>query len=111
MKKYLLLSALFCVSHFFAQNKLAERVSELQNLRANFTPISVLTSTQNTIDQEVNKVVDGATLATINLQKVNEIVSNQYETIELEIPYQNQNIEVLLYKVNPFAEEIGRAHV
>jgi len=104
MKKYLLLSALFCVSHFFAQNKLAERVSELQNLRANFRPISVLTSTQNTIDQEVNKVVDGATLATINLQKINEIVSNQYETIELEIPYQNQNIEVLLYKVNPFAE-------
>jgi hypothetical protein len=104
MKKYLLLSALFCVSHFFAQNKLAERVSELQNLRANFTPISVLTSTQNTIDQEVNKVVDGATLATINLLQVNEIVSNQYETIELEIPYQNQNIEVLLYKVNPFAE-------
>jgi hypothetical protein len=104
MKKYLLLSALFCVSHFFAQNKLAERVSELQNLRANFRPISVLTSTQNTIDQEVNKLVDGATLATINLQKINEIVSNQYETIELEIPYQNQNIEVLLYKVNPFAE-------
>jgi hypothetical protein len=103
-KKYLLLSALLCVSHLFAQNKLAVKVSELQSLKANFRPFSVLSVTQNTINQEVNKVVDGATLATINLQKINEIVSNQYETIELEIPYQNQNIEVLLYKVNPFAE-------
>jgi hypothetical protein len=103
-KKYLLLSALLCVSHLFAQNKLAVKVSELQSLKANFRPFSVLSVTQNTINQEVNKVVDGATLATINLQKVNEIVTNQYGTIELEIPYQNQNIAVLLYKVNPFAE-------
>jgi|LakMenEpi03Aug12_release.lakeMendotaPanAssembly.Ray.scaffolds.fasta_scaffold01273_34 hypothetical protein len=103
-KKYLLLSALLCVSHLFAQNKLAVKVSELQSLKANFRPFSVLSVTQNTINQEVNKVVDGATLATINLQKVNEIVTNQYGTIELEIPYQNQSIAILLYKVNPFAE-------
>jgi hypothetical protein len=63
-----------------------------------------LLPTQNTIDQEVNKVLDGATLATLNTQRVNEIVTNQYGTIELEIPYQNQNIAILLYKVNPFAE-------
>lgn len=104
IKKYLLLSALLCVSHFIAQNKLATKVSELQSLKADFKPFSVLSVAQNTINLDVNKVVDGATLATINLLKVNEIVSNQYETIELEIPYQNQNIEVLLYKVNPFAE-------
>jgi hypothetical protein len=103
-KKYLLLSALLCVSHLFAQNKLAVKVSELQGLKANFRPFSVLSVTQNTINQEVNKVVDGATLATLNTQQVNEIVTNQYGTIELEIPYQNQNIAVLLYKVNPFAE-------
>lgn len=104
IKKYLLLSALLCVSHFIAQNKLATKVSELQSLKADFKPFSVLSVAQNTINLDVNKVVDGAKLATINLLKVNEIVSNQYETIELEIPYQNQNIEVLLYKVNPFAE-------
>ncbi|MFN7674718.1 M12 family metallo-peptidase [Flavobacterium sp.] len=103
-KKYLLLSALLCVSHLFAQNKLAVKVSELQGLKANFRPFSVLSVTQNTINQEVNKVVDGATLATLNTQQVNEIVTNQYGTIELEIPYQNQSIAILLYKVNPFAE-------
>ena len=77
---------------------------EFQNLKANFRPISVLSVTQNIVDNDINKVVDGATLATINFDKINEIVVNQYGTIQLEIPYQNQNVEVLLYKVNPFVE-------
>ena len=104
MKKHLLVTALFCLINLLAQNKVAEKVSELQSLKANFRPISVLSPTQNVIDNEINKVVDGATLATINVATINEIVANHYETIELEIPYQNQNIAVLLYKVNPFAE-------
>ena len=104
MKKHLLVTALFCLINLLAQNKVAEKVSELQSLKANFRPISVLSPTQNVIDNEINKVVDGATLATINVATINEIVANHYETIELEIPYQNQNIAVLLYKVNPFVE-------
>ena len=104
MKKNLLVTALFCLTNLFAQNKVAEKVSEFQSLKADFRPISVLSATQNTIDDNVNKVVNDATLATINLEKINEIVANQYETIELEIPYQNQNIAMLLYKVNPFVE-------
>ena len=104
MKKYLLVTSLFCLANLFAQNKVAEKVSELQGIKASFRPISILSVTQNIIDKDINKVVDGATLATINFERINEIVVNQYGTIELEIPYQNQNILVLLYKVNPFAE-------
>ncbi|WP_168710261.1 M12 family metallo-peptidase [Flavobacterium sangjuense] len=104
MKKTLLVTVLFCLTNLVAQNKIAERVSELQSLKASFRPISVLSATQNTIDSDVNKVVSDATLATINVERINEIVANRYETIELEIPYQNLNIAVLLYKVNPFAE-------
>jgi hypothetical protein len=70
MKKYLLLIALFGLTNLLAQNKVAEKVSELQKLNAKFTPISVLSVTQNATDTEVNKVVDGATLATINLDKI-----------------------------------------
>jgi hypothetical protein len=92
------------LANLFAQNKVAEKVSELQGLKSSFRPISVVTVTPNTINSDVNKVVDGATLATIKFEKINEIVTNQYETIELEIPYQNQNILVLLYKVNPLLE-------
>ncbi|MES2410686.1 MAG: M12 family metallo-peptidase [Bacteroidota bacterium] len=104
MKKHLLVITLFCLTTLFAQNKVAEKVSELQDLKASFTPISVLSATQNTVDREINKVVEGATLATIDFEKINQIMANQYETIELVIPYQNQNIAVLLYKVNPFVE-------
>ncbi|NBU80023.1 MAG: T9SS C-terminal target domain-containing protein [Flavobacteriaceae bacterium] len=104
MKRYLLIITLFSLTNLFAQNKVAEKVIEFQNLKANFRPISVLSVTQNIVDNDINKVVDGATLATINFDKINEIVVNQYGTIQLEIPYQNQNVEVLLYKVNPFVE-------
>jgi hypothetical protein len=104
MKKILLLTTLFCLTNLLAQNKVGEKVLELQRLKADFKPISVLLPTQNAIDNDVNKVVDGATIATINFEKVNEIVSNKYGAIELQIPYQNQNIAVLLYKVDPFAE-------
>ncbi|WP_264520137.1 M12 family metallo-peptidase [Flavobacterium sp. N1994] len=104
MKKYLLFTALLCLTHLVAQNKVAQKVVELQNLNANFKPISVLAVNQNGIDKEINKVVEGATVANIRLDKINEIVSNKYDYIELEIPYQNQMIPVLLYKVNPFVE-------
>lgn len=104
MKRYLLIITLFSLTNLFAQNKVAEKVIELQNLKANFRPISVLSVTQNIVDNDINKVVDGATLATINFDRINEIVANQYGTIQLEIPYQNQNVEVLLYKVNPFVD-------
>ncbi len=104
MKKYLLLIALCCMTSLFAQNKVGQKILELQKLQSVFKPLSILTSELNQTSSEVNKVVEGATLATLNLITVNEIVANQYETIELQIPYQNQNINLLLYKVNPFAE-------
>ncbi len=104
MKRHLLLATFFCLTNLFAQNKVGQKITELQKLRADFRAISILSPTQNVVNVEVNKVVDGATFATVKLERINEIVSNGYETIELEIPYQNQNIAVLLYKVNPFAE-------
>ena len=104
MKKKLLLILLFCVTTLFAQYKVGEKVQELQRMNADFKSISVLSPTQSSNDAEVNKVVDGATLATLDFGKINTVVTNQYETIKLQIPYQNQTIAVLLYKVNPFAE-------
>ena len=95
---------LFCTASLFAQNKVAERVAELQRLKANFKAMEVLNPNPSLTDQEVNKVVNDATLATLEVEKINEIVANQYGTIALEIPYQNQKINILLYKVNPFVE-------
>lgn len=104
MKKVLPFAAFLLSLSINAQNKIAEKVADLQKLNADFKTVSVLLPTQNAVNNEVTKVVEDATLATINMSKVNEIVSNQYNTIELEIPYQNQTISVLLYQVNPFVE-------
>jgi len=104
MKKILLFTILFVGFTGHSQNKVAQKVKELQNLQTPFRAVSVLSVTPNVINNEVNKVVDKATFATLNHQGVSEIVANKYETIELEIPYQNQIISILLYKVNPFAE-------
>jgi Metallo-peptidase family M12/Secretion system C-terminal sorting domain/CUB domain len=104
MKRIILLAAVLNCVCLLAQNKIAQQVTALQNSNTNFKTMTVLTPTPNAIDANVDKVVEGATLATINMTKVNEIVANQYDYIALEIPYQNQTISVLLYKANPFAE-------
>ena len=104
MKKYFLFIVFISCTTFYAQNKIANKIAELQSLKAKFEPVSVLTVNQNIVDKEINNVVDGATLANLNQDKVNEIVYNKYDYIELEIPYQNKNISVLLFKINPFVE-------
>jgi Metallo-peptidase family M12/Secretion system C-terminal sorting domain/CUB domain len=104
MKKILLFAFFMLGISIYAQKKVAQKVSELQGLKANFKSVSVLSPTQNVADTDINKVVEGATLATLDVAKVNEIVSNQYDALELKIPYNNQIISVLLYSVNPFVE-------
>lgn len=104
MKKLLLLALLFIINTVGAQNKIAQKIGEMQKMNADFKPVTPLLPVQNAVNNEVNKVVEQATLATLDIAKVNEIVANQYGTIELTIPYNGQNYSLLLYKVNPLAE-------
>jgi hypothetical protein len=104
MKKILFFATFMLYTLGYAQNKIAQKVAEMQDLKANFKPISVLSIAQNGVGNEINKVVEGATLATLDITKVNEVVSNKYDAIELKIPYNDQIISVLLYSVNPFTE-------
>jgi hypothetical protein len=104
MKKIIPIFFLFCCAGLLAQGKVAEKVSELRAGKSTFKHISVLTVTNPTPDAAIDKVVAGATFAKIKTEEVNDIVANQYETIEVEVPYQGQNIVTQLYKVDPFAE-------
>jgi len=104
MKKLLLTVVILLYTTNYAQNKVAQKVAELQDLRTTFRPISILSLTQNVTDFEINKVVENAALVTLDSTKVNEVVNSKYDAIELKIPYNNQIISVLLYNVNPFAE-------
>jgi hypothetical protein len=104
MKKYLLFVFLVSSSIVLSQNKIAEKVHQLQIEQKRFVPVAVLdVNTNKDIDAE--KVVTNATYATINLQKINEIVANKYDFIELEIPYENKDYKIQLYRVDPFAED------
>lgn len=90
-----------------AQNRIAKQVSELQTRNTNFKDFSVLQTKSNQFDTQVDGVVNEATLATVDLSKVNEIAQNQYEALKLQIPYQGQNIEVLLFKVTLFTDDFS----
>ena len=104
MKKILLIALILVGFTNYSQNKIAQKIKELQDARTSFRTVSVLSVTSGVVNNEVNKVVGKATFASLKQQSISEIVTNKYETIELEIPYQNQIVSVLLYKVNPFAE-------
>ncbi len=82
MKKVLLFAAFLISVSIIAQSKVAEKVTNLQKSNTDFKRVSVLSTTQNTINAEVNKVVEGATLAALDWTKVNEVVNNRYNTIE-----------------------------
>ena len=88
----------------FAQHKIAEKINELKTKNTVFKPISVLNYSDNKINEDVKKAVDEATLATLDISKNNEVVTNQYEYIQLAVPFQNKQVDLLLYKVNPFLE-------
>lgn len=104
MKKLIFITAILISCANYAQKNIAKKIIELQNQNTNFKTVSVLSPIHNGTVLEIDKVVDGATLATLDIAKVNEVANNYYATIELQIPYNNQVISVLLYSANLFAE-------
>ena len=104
MKRILTLLLVCASAGIFAQGKVAERVNSLKSLKADFKHFAILTPQSGSIDPNVEKVVTQSTLATIRTQSVNDIVLNQYETIEVEIPYQNETILVELFKADLYNE-------
>ncbi len=104
MKKiYLILCILI---HFitYSQRKIAEKVSELIEANIKFDHFSIFEITTNT-DKKIKTVVDNASFAKIKLNNVNNILDNKYDFLELEIPYNNQIIEIQMYKVDIYATD------
>jgi hypothetical protein len=104
MKKILLLAIFLCFNAN-AQNEVGKKVNELLSENATFRHFSVLTESNDISNNETKTVVEKATFAKINSSVVNEIVTNKYENLEIEIPYQSQTVIVQIYKVNLFAED------
>lgn len=104
MKKIITLVMLAACLGVFAQKGVARKVNELLLQRADFKPVSVLSVADRTATAKTQTVVEKATFATIKMQDLTGLMAARHEQIELEVPYQGQNIAVQLYRVNPFAE-------
>jgi hypothetical protein len=108
LKPFLFLALLlFCDYNGFGQNKIAAKIQNLQQENTQFTPIAVLTVDASIDKKDINEVVRSSTLAKAAVSEINQVASGQFEFLELEIPYQDQNIKILLYRVNPFTESFS----
>ena len=104
-KNLLLLLSFFCIISGFGQNKIVEKIQKLQKENTKFSSMSVLTIDNSISKKDIDKAVSQATLAKLDTEKINQIASGQFEFLELEIPYLNQNIKIQLYRVNVVTED------
>ena len=87
-----------------AQHKIADKVSTMLRNNVEFKNVQVLSQSSAPATEAILKAVDGATIAKINSQAVNQIVDNKYAAIEIEVPYEGKLINVLLYKQEILAD-------
>lgn len=103
-RKMMLLAVLLVCLNGFSQRQVAKKVNELIQQNVTFRHYAVLDATNATLNTQMQQAVSKATLATLKTQELAALVANKNEYIELEVPYQGNNISVQLYKVDIFAE-------
>lgn len=89
----------------FSQNEIGKNVQKLDAKHTNYNLYALFTNSKKSQNATVNKVVENATTATINPVVLQQIQTLQPEHILLQIPYNNTQIEVKLYKVNLFTDD------
>ena len=104
LKKVFICLILFNYFICYSQNEIPKKVVELISKNTKFEIISPFQSSDNEEKDGVSKTVTDATLAKINLEQINKIIANNYQNIEIEIPYQEKKIKVQLYQDNIFAD-------
>ena len=99
MKKILLLILFSTIA--FSQNKGAVTLNVEKLVRGNavFSKFDIFTENKNFENKRYQKTVDSATIVKIDKEKINQIVAQKPDLIEIEFPLNNQKISVLLYKV------------
>jgi len=77
MRKYIFWYAILSCGFLFAQNKVAEKISELQTYQTKFSPVNLFVEENNIEDKEISKVVSDAFLTTLNIQQTNQLVADK----------------------------------
>ncbi|TRW22769.1 T9SS type A sorting domain-containing protein [Flavobacterium zepuense] len=105
MKKLALLVTLLSTTVFYAQHKVAEKVSELIAQNTKFTAFAPLQQSANLGSSATNKIVTNATYAVIDKAALANILASKPQTIELSIPYNNTVVTMQLYRSYVLAKD------
>lgn len=100
--KFIILIILFPVFSI-GQKRVNDEVKRYKDANSRFEKIDLFS--ENETNEEINKTVKEATLASLSEIELEKIMKNNYQTIEIKLPYKNDIITVELYKVNPFTED------
>lgn len=105
MKKLLLGCLILSSIGIFAQTpkSIAQKISHLETQKVNFQKFNVL-NVKNEKNTEIDKYVQNATIATLDLNSIQSIYQQKQANIEISIPYNGSSVDIVLYRVNPFAD-------
>jgi len=87
-----------------AQHRVGKEIKALENSRTRFVPFTVLTEKTGYHNQTVEAVLAHPTYAQLATTELQSILSLRPENIEVSLPFEDGNLTVQLYRVNPFAE-------
>lgn len=99
MKKLLLL--LLFTSAMFAQElkQVPKQILSLQSQNKKFTKVSLFALNANYDHKKFDKEVENATVASLDQNALNAVVSQKPDYLQFSLPYNNKLIDVVLYKV------------
>jgi len=105
MKKFLLL--LLFSSAMFAQElkQVPKHVLELQSQNKKFTKVSLFTVNNDYDKTKYEKELASGTVATLSQNALNSVVVEKPENLQFSVPYNNQQLDVVLYKVQIHADD------
>lgn len=105
MKKFITTVALLLLVSYpvIGQKRVAQEIANYKSKLANFKKFNPLEKNNSKVDAETLNIVNNPTMATLKLSEVNEILENKFQTIEIQVPYNNQILNIELYQVEIFA--------
>ena len=106
MKKItvLLLFLLYCSANY-GQQKVGQKIEKLVAHHTPFRHFKPLLPNQAPLSPEINKLVRNATSLTVNKMVMQDIATNKYSYIEIDVPYNGTAITVQLYRVEVKTKE------
>ncbi|ESU29870.1 hypothetical protein FLJC2902T_03480 [Flavobacterium limnosediminis JC2902] len=104
MRKLITIFSLFCCFITFSQNKVAQKLRELNSSKTEFVPVFPLTAIERNPNVQIEKTVSDAQLASIKMPVVSDVVQKSYQTIELGVSYHGEILLLQLYRVDLFSE-------